>query len=198
MKQSNIHLSRRALTLAITLAACDGPPEAEMLDIDFNRFGVVSVEEDGDGFALLANDGRTIGRVEHQRLDGRTVLDVELAGLASKFEWDDDGQQVGLACDDGGAEMTETCADSLDLGTSVLASAGVEIPGLEVEQSDEFRSACEVVSTVAINCNVCLSRATTYASYDVWDGGSCTQGWLYASCSHTFCSRGSEFELLLN
>ncbi|MBX7078761.1 MAG: hypothetical protein K1X88_06190 [Nannocystaceae bacterium] len=190
------HLARPLAALAITLVACDSAP-AQTLDLDLARFGVVTVEKHGDAFALLGEDGDAVGRVEHRRERGHDVLDVELDGAVSRFEWNDAGEQLGLVCEDG-TEMTDTCADGLDVGARVLASEGFEVPGLEVAPDElEFRSACEVVSTTAINCEVCLSRATTYATYSVWDGGSCTQGWLWASCTHTFCSRSSEMEMML-
>ena len=213
MRNSTIHFIR-PLALALAAIVAGGGCEAqdagaEPLGVDLARFGVDQVIAAGpdSSYLLLDADGKDIGRVAHE-VDGDAVaLDVEFDGAHSRFTWSDDG--ASLQCADGPrlvagpglpaveGDVMAGCRDAFDVAALVAVADGVEVPGFTAAPEVDFRMACETISTGGDNCAACRNNAYAQSAYSEYNGGSCTQGWFSASCTHTYCSGGSEQQLAM-
>ena len=199
----------RSLVLAFTasVAGCAAESEPAALGVDLSRYGIERVVADpaDGGHLLLDAGGNSLGRVEYA-VDGDAVaLAIDLAGSHSRFTWSDDG--ATLQCGDGpviaaGPDLPPVegdpmagCGDSYIVAALVAAADGVDIPGIEPQSDVQLRAACETISTTGGSCAWCRHFALSHSIYSEFAGGSCSQGWIVASCSYTFCSGGgSELE----
>ncbi len=177
--------------LACGLTGCDRPATD---DVELSSFGVVGAEQiDERTFRLFDGKGNDRGSVELE--DG--TMEVELDGTQAEAWWSP--SESGLVCDGDSTSTAEpdasfsvsACSEALTIGAMVADHQGVEVPGLDVvaPSEDSFRSSCVTNSFIDDTCAECFQGASQGVPAGwVHTGGSCTNGWIVASCTHTFCS----------
>lgn len=191
-------------TAAIVGCDVESEPRSATLELDLTRHGIdeVVVEDEGT-YALVDVDGHEVGQLARDVDGERVSLSIELRGAAASLSWAPDGEgdaECEPAADvPPGGDPIAACSTELTIAAAITEADGFDVPGFAATEDVGFRSACETINTWVWGhnaCQSCYNEAYSQAAYVGHQGGSCSSYGPTTSCSHTFCSGGSQMEML--